>query len=146
VAARFRSWVGIGTALFFAAASATFMVIFNTQIAATYTTDATVAALAAQLLFLAAIFQISDATQVATACAIRGYKVTRAPMVIHLTAFWVFSLPLGYVLGLAPGWMPWRPAHAMGAQGFWIALVVGLTVAALGLSGLLRHVARQRLT
>ncbi|MEI8171220.1 MAG: MATE family efflux transporter [Rhodoferax sp.] len=146
VAARFRSWVGIGTALFFAAASATLMVIFNTQIAATYTTDVTVAALAAQLLFLAAIFQISDATQVATACAIRGYKVTRAPMVIHLTAFWVFSLPLGYVLGLAPGWMPWRPAHAMGAQGFWIALVVGLTVAALGLSGLLRHVARQRLT
>ncbi len=81
----------------------------------------------------------------ATSCAIRGYKVTRSPMVIHLTAFWVFSLPLGYALGLAPDWLPWAPAQPMGAEGFWLALVLGLTIAALGLSGLLRYVARQRL-
>jgi MATE family multidrug resistance protein len=66
-------------------------------------------------------------------------------MVIHLTAFWVFSLPLGCVLGLAPQWLPWRPAQAMGAQGFWIALVVGLTVAAVGLVLLLRKVALDHL-
>ena len=80
---------------------------------------------AASLLFLAAIFQISDGAQVSTSCAIRGYKVTRTPMAIHLTAFWLVSLPLGCVLGLAPEWMPWRPAEAMQAQGFWIALIVG---------------------
>ena len=97
------------------------------------------------LLFLAAVFQLSDSAQVVTSCAIRGYKVTRSPMVIHLTAFWVFSLPLGCVLGLAPQWLPWRPAQAMGAQGFWIALVVGLTVAALGLVILLRKVALDHL-
>ena len=62
-------------------------------------------------------------------------------MVIHLTAFWVFSLPLGCVLGLAPEWLPWRPAQPMQAEGFWIALVVGLTVAAIGLLVLLRSVA-----
>ena len=146
LAARFRSWVGVATALVCAALSATFMALFNQQIAAAYTSDAAVAGVAAQLLFLAALFQLSDAAQVATSCAIRGYKVTRAPMAIHLTAFWVFSLPLGYVLGLAPQWLPWRPALPMAAQGFWIALVVGLSVAALGLLGLLRHVARQRLT
>ena len=102
-------------------------------------------ALTAQLLFLAAIFQLSDATQVVTSCAIRGYKVTRAPMVIHLTAFWVFSLPLGYMPGagtqldaLGTGTSRWR------AQGFWIALIVGLTIAALGLTALLRRVARSR--
>jgi MATE family multidrug resistance protein len=145
VAARFRAWVGVGTALCFAAATATLIMLFNTQIAAAYTSDQGVAKLAAQLLFMAALFQISDAAQVATACAIRGYKVTRAPMAIHLTAFWVFSLPLGYVLGLAPEWFPWRPPQALGAQGFWIALVVGLTVAALGLTALLRQVARQHL-
>jgi MATE family multidrug resistance protein len=33
----------------------------------------------------------------------------------------------------------------MQAQGFWIALVVGLTVAALGLVALLRKVARSRI-
>jgi MATE family multidrug resistance protein len=66
-------------------------------------------------------------------------------MVIHLTAFWGFSLPLGCVLGLAPQWLPWRPAQAMGAQGFWIALVVGLTVAAVGLLLLLQRVTRSRI-
>ena len=146
LAARFRAWVGVATALVCAAFSAAFMALFNQQIAAAYTSDAVVAGVAAQLLFLAALFQLSDAAQVATSCAIRGYKVTRAPMAIHLTAFWVFSLPLGYVLGLAPQWLPWRPAQPMAAQGFWIALVVGLSVAALGLLVLLRHVARQRLT
>lgn len=143
VAARFRAWVGVGTALAFAVVSATGIAVFNQQIASTYTSDLAVATAAAQLLFLAAIFQLSDATQVVTSCAIRGYKVTRSPMVVHLTAFWVFSLPLGYVLGLAPVWLPWRPSQPMAAQGFWIALVVGLTVAALGLIVLLRRVANR---
>ncbi len=145
VAARFRAWVGVGAALGFAVLSATGIALFNQQIASTYTSDRAVASVAAQLLFLAALFQLSDATQVVTSCAIRGYKVTRSPMVVHLTAFWVFSLPLGYVLGLAPVWLPWRPDQAMAAQGFWIALVVGLTVAALGLIALLRGVANSRL-
>ena len=144
-AARFRAWVGVAMALGFAVLSATGMAVFSTQIAAAYTSDEAVAGTAAQLLFLAALFQLSDATQVATSCAIRGYKVTRAPMLIQLTAFWVFSLPLGYALGLAPKWLPWAPAEPMAARGFWIALVVGLTVAALGLSALLRFVARQHL-
>jgi MATE family multidrug resistance protein len=66
-------------------------------------------------------------------------------MVMHLTAFWGFSLPLGYVLGLAPNWAPWAPAPPMAARGFWIALVLGLTIAALGLTALLRQVARSRI-
>ena len=145
VAARFRAWVGLGGALVFAVVSAAGMAIFSYQIATAYTTDAAVASAASQLLFLAALFQVSDAAQVVTACAIRGYKVTRAPMLIQLTAFWVFALPLGCALGLAPDWLPWRPAQPLQAQGFWIALVVGLTVAALGLVVVLRIVARDHL-
>lgn len=142
-AARFRSAVGVALSVGLAALTAALMALFSHQIAALYTTDATVAQIAAGLLFLAALFQISDAAQVSTSCAIRGYKVTRSPMVIHLTAFWVFALPLGCVLGLAPEWLPWRPAVAMQAQGFWIALVVGLTVAAGCLGFLLHHVANR---
>ena len=52
-------------------------------------------------------------------------------------------LPLGVWLGLAPGWMPWHPVQAMGAQGFWIALVVGLTIAAVGLVWLLERLSLQ---
>jgi MATE family multidrug resistance protein len=144
-AARFRSNVGVATSVGLAAVSALLMAVFNREIAMAYTSDAAVAGVAAGLLLMAALFQVFDAAQVSTSCAIRGYKVTRAPMVIHLTAFWVFSLPLGCALGLAPDWLPWRPAQPMQAQGFWIALVVGLTVAAISLAFLLRQVASRHL-
>ena len=142
--ARFRAWVGVGLAFLVAIVSAAMIAVFNAQIAAAYTNDAAVAALATQLLVFAALFQLPDAVQVATSCAIRAYKVTRPPMVIHLAAFWGLCLPLGCVLGLALPWMPWRPALAMGAQGFWIALVAGLSVAALGLLWLLNRLTLQR--
>ncbi len=145
VLARYQSWVGVGLGLGFASLSATLIALFASTIAWAYTRDPAVLALTAQLLLLAAVFQLSDATQVITSCAIRGYKVTRAPMAVHLTAFWGFALPLGYVLGLAPSWAPIKPAQPMGAAGFWIALIVGLTIAALGLVVLLRRVARARL-
>jgi MATE family multidrug resistance protein len=145
-AARFRSAVGVATSVGLAALSAMLMAMFSHEIASAYTSDVAVAGVAAGLLLMAALFQVSDAAQVSTSCAIRGYKVTRAPMVIHLTAFWVFSLPLGCVLGLAPDWIPWRPAQPMQALGFWIALVVGLTVAAVSLGFLLRQVARRSLS
>ena len=127
--ARFISWIGVGIGLIFAIVSATFITIFRDQIAAAYTTDTDVQKLTAILLLFAAIFQLSDAAQVTTSCAIRGYKVTRMPMLIHLMAFYGFALPIGCVLGLAPAWMPWHPATPMAAHGFWIGLVLGLTVA-----------------
>jgi MATE family multidrug resistance protein len=145
VAAHFRAWVGVWLALGYAVLSAVGMAIFNTTIAAAYTSDVAVTAVASQLLLLAAAFQLSDATQVVTSCAIRGYKVTRSPMLVQLMAFWVCALPLGCALGLAPDWMPWHPAKPMQAQGFWIALVAGLSVAAIGLSLLLRSVSRNHL-
>ena len=143
VAARYRSWVGVGAAVVFSVLSGVVMAVFNQQIAAAYTTDVAVAGLAASLLFLAAVFQVSDGAQVSISCAIRGYKITRTPMAIHLTAFWLVSLPLGCVLGLAPDWAPWHPAEPMQARGFWIALIVGLSVAAVALTLLLRAITRQ---
>ena len=143
--ARFRAWVGVGMAFLVATVSALLIAVLNTQIASAYTNDPAVAALAAHLLVFAALFQLPDALQVATSCAIRAYKVTRPPMVIHLTAFWGLCLPLGCVLGLAPVWFPWRPAEPMAAQGFWIALVLGLTIAALGLLWLLNRLSQERL-
>ncbi len=143
-AARFRAGVGVGMALLVAGASGSLIALLNRHIASAYTSDAGVCALASTLLLFAALFQLSDAAQVAASCAIRAYKVTRAPMLIHLGAFWGLSLPLGCVLGLAPAWLPWRPAQPMAAQGFWIALSVGLAVAALALTWLLNRLSAQR--
>jgi multidrug resistance protein, MATE family len=143
--ARFRAWVGVGLTLVFSLLSALGIALWRAPIAQAYTSDPQVAALAAQLLLFAALFQLSDCSQVVSSCAIRAYKVTRGPMLLHLAAFWGVSLPLGCLLGLAPQSMAFAPAQPMAAQGFWIALIVGLTVAASGLLLLLRRVARQHL-
>jgi len=143
--ARFASWVGVAMALVFAVLSAVMIAVFRHQIARAYTSDPEVQALCAHLLLFAALFQLSDATQVATSCAIRGYQVTRQPMLIQLLAFWGFSLPLGYVLGLAPPGFPWTPNEPMAAGGFWIGLTLGLTVAALLLTWFLHSLSKQRI-
>ena len=148
--ARFRAWVGVALGLGFAVASSLCIALLRGEIAGLYTNEAAVAAVAGQLLLLAAAFQLSDAAQVVTAGAIRGYKITRSPMGVQLLAFWVVSLPLGYVLGIAPAMAPdwlraqdWFPTQPMQAAGFWLALVLGLTVAGAGLLLLLRQVAQQ---
>ncbi|BBB63263.1 hypothetical protein UNDKW_4990 [Undibacterium sp. KW1] len=119
--------------------------IFRDLVAAAYTSDPAVQAMASELLLYAAIFQLSDAAQVTASCAIRGYKVTRTPMLIHLMAFYGFALPIGCVLGLAPAWLPWHPEEPMAARGFWIGLVLGLTIAGFMLTGLLHKLSERRI-
>ena len=151
-AAQFRAWTGVALGLGLALVSAALIAWWRVEISSLYTDDVVVIALTAELLLLAAVFQLSDAAQVVTAGAIRGYKITRAPMRVQLLAFGVVSLPLGYVLGIAPHWapdwlraLPWFPAQPMMAAGFWLALVLGLTVAGAGLLLLLRKVASEHL-
>lgn len=144
VRARFAAWVGMGMATAFAIVSALFIVLFRWQIARAYTSDPAVQSLCVDLLLFAALFQLSDAAQVAASSAIRGYKVTRQPMQIQVLAFWGFALPVGIILGLAPAWFGWSPAAPMMAQGFWIGLVLGLTIAAVLLTWSLARLARLR--
>ncbi len=142
--ARFVGWVGVAMSVAFGVLSAGFILLFRWEIARAYTSDVAVQAMCVQLLLFAALFQLSDSTQVAVASAIRGYKVTRGPMVIQLLAFWGVSLPVGYVLGLAPAWFPWVPSAPMAATGFWIGLVMGLTVAAVLLTAAYQRLSRRR--
>jgi MATE family multidrug resistance protein len=119
--------------------------LFRWEIARAYTSDLAVQQMCVQLLLFAALFQLSDSTQVAVASAIRGYKVTRGPMVIQLLAFWGVSLPVGCILGLAPDWFPWSPPTPMSATGFWMGLVLGLTVAAVLLTWAYQRLAKARI-
>jgi MATE family multidrug resistance protein len=143
--ARFVAWVGVGMCVAFGFASAAFISVFRWEIARMYTSDAAVQATTVSLLLLAALFQLSDSTQVAAASAIRGYKVTRSPMLIHMLAFWGFALPLGCILGLAPAWIPFSPREPMQATGFWISLILGLTIAAVLLTLSLNRLSKRKL-
>ncbi|MEQ1511947.1 MAG: MATE family efflux transporter [Lysobacteraceae bacterium] len=109
----------------------TTLLLGNESIAAFYTGDAAVVALASSLLLMAAAFQFPDGVQVLSIGSLRGLKDTRMPMLIAAFAYWGVGMPLGAVLGLGLGeWVP-----AQGPKGMWIGLIAGLTVAA-GLLGL----------
>lgn len=113
-------------------ASLTF--ILRNSIAALYSPDATVIALAASLLILACFYQVSDAIQVVSACALRGMKVTKPVFFITFIAYWPIGFGLGAVLGLTNWLVP-----AMGAHGFWIGIIAGLSVAAVLLAIILKR-------
>jgi MATE family multidrug resistance protein len=86
-----------------------------------FTEDPTVIQIAATLLIITAIFQLSDGVQVVALGALRGFSDVRMPTLITFLAYWAVALPLGYVLG---------KHTAMGPIGVWTGLAVGLTVAA----------------
>ncbi|MGN0920850.1 MAG: MATE family efflux transporter [Cellvibrio sp.] len=116
-------------ALLIACVNAPILFFGRELIAAIYTSDKVVQAIAIDLLIFGAIFQIADVIQVTMINVQRGYKDTKIPMVMMLLAFWGICLPLGYVLTFKD----WLVAP-MGAPGFWIALIIGLIVAAILLS------------
>jgi MATE family multidrug resistance protein len=101
-------------------------------VAAQYSTDPAVLELAAAILILACFYQLSDAVQVICSCTLRGLKYTKPIFYITLIAYWPIGFGLGCVLGLTD----WLVAP-MGAQGFWVGIIIGLTVAAVLLGRLL---------
>lgn len=93
-----------------------------------YTTEVDVATVASGLLLFAVVFEFADSVQIASAGALRGYSDTRFPMLVVVFSYWIISLPLGYTIGLTDGIMA-----PLGVQGFWIAIVLGLSLAAISL-------------
>ena len=120
--ARRRGWIGIGLGAAAMLASALLMLGAPELIAAIYTDDAAVIELAVTLLFVAALFQLSDGLQIAASGALRGLKDTTVPMLINLLAYWIVGLPTAWLIGLH-----WNG----GPMGLWIGLIIGLSIAAI---------------
>lgn len=119
--ARYISGVSVLSSVVISFATAAFLILFRHQLASMYTDDQAVIVIAGSLILFAAAFQLVDAIQCVASYALRGYKVTTIPMIIHTIAFWGCGLLPGYVLAFYVG---------MGIYGFWTALVISLTVAA----------------
>ena len=122
--ARYISGVAIVCGWILGACTLVALLVFRLPLAKIYTQDAAVLALAASLIVFAGVFQVFDFTQCIASYALRGYKITRVPMIIHAVAFWCLGLVLGYILAHA--------AH-MGIYGFWTALIISLASAATAL-------------
>jgi len=122
----FRSMRMVGFAGFYM--SATFMginaiilIIGRFFFPSLYIHEPEVIQIAASLILIAALFQLSDGIQVVGLGALRGMADVKIPTLVTLIAYWVLALPIGYILGFVFG---------LGPVGIWIGLLAGLTITA----------------
>ena len=78
--------------------------------------------MAAQLLLVAAFFQISDGLQVVILGALRGLQDVKIPTFITFIAYWLIGFPICFYLGLFT---------ELKSTGIWIGLLSGLTASAI---------------
>lgn len=107
----------------FALCSSALLIIFADPSLRIYSPDTEVIEAAKRLLFIAALFQISDGIQVIATGALRGLGNTVTAAVANGVGHWLVGLPLGLILGFS---------MKMEVYGVWIGLALGLTVVAAG--------------
>ena len=81
-----------------------------------------VVTIAAKLLIIAAVFQISDTLQVVALGALRGMQDVKIPTLITFIAYWLIGFPISYYLSMIADY---------GSSGIWIGLLAGLTASGL---------------
>ncbi|MEG0915741.1 MAG: MATE family efflux transporter [Myroides sp.] len=91
--------------------------LFNGYLPYIITTDEAVVSVAAQLLVIAAVFQLFDGTQVVGLGTLRGLGDVKIPTFITFFAYWIVGLPSAYFLGITLD---------IGINGIWYGLTLGL--------------------
>ena len=128
--------IALGAALFVvttAAVTTLGYVVWGGRIAALFVAETDVVALAGRVFVVVVFFQLFDGLQVVFAGALRGLTDVRVPTLAAFGAYWGVALPLGYF---------WGVRGAGGLQAIWIALAVGLALAAILLGARLRWMTR----
>ncbi|MDR0563407.1 MAG: MATE family efflux transporter [Azoarcus sp.] len=135
--ARSFAFAGLKIACAFSLALVVAMLYLRKPIAWLATQDPKVAEVAIGLAFYIAIYQFFDAVQTVACFALRAYKISFVPLLIHLSCFWGLGLGLGY-------WLAFHAPVPQGAAGFWQAAVVSTVTAAFLFGGLLWRVTKRR--
>lgn len=104
------------------------MIVLRYELPTWYLDNQQVIDLAAQLLIIASLFQLSDGIQLVVLGALRGMQDVKIPSIITFVSYWLIAIPLGVLLAIH---------FEMRAKGMWIGLLVGLTISAIML--LLRY-------
>jgi len=120
--ARRCGFIAIALACGFMACSALVFFLIPGPILRVYTNDAGILRIGTGLLALAALFQLFDGIQTVATGALRGTGNTSTPMLVNLGGYWLFGLPIGYVLCFHYGF---------GVYGLWWGLTLALIVIAL---------------
>lgn len=104
--------------------------LFNQPLARLFSDDLQVIELGANLLILAAIFQLGDGLQAISVGLLRGLEDVNIPSFVTFIAYWIFAIPLGYYLLNSES----VPYLIQGVRGIWVGLALGLTTSAIVLT------------
>lgn len=116
--------------------SAVAFTLLRQELPKLYTDDLRLIPLAAEILPLAGAFQLADGTQVVAGGVLRGMGRPHAAAVVNLVGYYVFALPLAYLLAFR---------LELGLAGVWIALALGLLGIATALLFWVRRTAQRPL-
>lgn len=120
--ARRDGWIAILLACGFMTCSAIAFIVIPRQIVQVYTRNEQVLKIGVGLLAIAALFQLFDGIQTVATGTLRGLADTRTPMLVNLIGYWLFGLPVGYLLCFRLGY---------GVYGLWWGLTLALIAIAL---------------
>ena len=121
-AAQRAAWIAFGLGAGVMGASALFFVFSREWLPTWYTRDASVIALSASLLPVAAAFQLFDGIQVVGGGILRGMGRTRPAAFFNLFGYYVLAMPIA-------GWLAF--GRGMGVVGIWWGLAAGLFIVAI---------------
>lgn len=96
-------------------------IVFNQPLATLYTNDAILLAVAPNLIFLAAFFQLSDGLQSVASGLLRGIQDVKTPSIMAFVSYWLIMMPACYLLTFT---------YNFGIKGIWIGFIIGLSFAA----------------
>lgn len=116
-AARLSYYLGAG----FMSTTAVLFLVFPRPLAAIFTDDPALVAMAATLLPIAGMFQIFDGLQAVGAGVLRGMGDTRIPLLVMMCGYWLIGFPVSLLLGFRAG---------VGPPGLWWGFVAGLAAVA----------------
>ena len=117
---RHAAYAGFHLILYMAVVLSGIVFALRGQLGGWFTNNAEVSALVASLFLPFLIYQFGDGLQINFANALRGISDVKPMMVIAFIAYFVISLPVGYLCGFVLGW---------GLAGVWMAFPFGLTCA-----------------
>jgi MATE family multidrug resistance protein len=129
--------LGIGLGVGFMATSALVFFLLPRPILALYTDQPEVISAALSILWIAALFQLSDGAQAVATGALRGVSDTRSSALANFIGHWGIGLPLGYTLCFYAQYS---------LMGLWAGLAIGLTAVAVFLLFAWRRNERRLLT
>lgn len=122
--ARRSGWTALGLAIGFMLMAGVVFLLIPRQILGVYSHDLSMIKIGIPLLAIAAAFQVFDGIQTVSTGALRGLGETKMPMLANLIGYWIFGLPLGYILCF----------HTpLGIFGIWTGLTAALITIALWL-------------